>query len=320
MIKSLSVVLAILAGAAPALASDPFPTRPVRIVVNTAPGGSLDVVTRIVAQHMTEKLGQSVIVDNRAGADGLVGVRAVQGAKPDGYTILAASGTFVMQPMLKKDAGYEPLKDFKPVGLMGRAPFLLMVGSTEPDKSVTELVGRARANPGKLTYASAGLGTATHLPAALFAQQMGLQMQHIPYKGNGPAFADVAAGRVNVVFTAYSSAIPHLQSERLRPLAVSSTSRLPMLPQVPTMAEQGVTGYSFYVSYGLMAPAGTPNDVVQKLSEALRSALNSKELTDRFRSDGTEAAAMSPEEFTGYLRQEQSKLGKLVSDLGLAKD
>lgn len=313
--SALTLVMAL-----PSLASAQYPDRPVRLVVNTAPGGSTDIVARIMGQHMSEKLGQSVIVDNRAGADGLVGIRAVQGAKPDGYTLLVATGTLVVQPLLKKEAGYETLKDFKAIGLMARAPFLLVEGGDQPDKTFTEFATRAKANAGKLTYASAGVGTLSHLPYALLTQQMGLQMQHIPYKGNGAAFSDVAAGRVTSIMTAYSSALPYLQSGKMRPLAVTSTTRLPALPSVPTLAELGVTGYSFYTWYGLLAPAGTPDDVIQKVSEALRVAQGHKDVTERFRNEGSEVTRMSPAEFTAFLKQEHTKLDKLVTDLGLQKE
>ena len=309
-----------LAIAAPLVSAETYPARPIRFIVNTAPGGSTDIVTRIVAQHMGEKLGQSIIVENRAGADGLVGIRAAQGAKPDGYTILAATGTLIVQPLLKKDAGYDPLKDFKGIGLIARSPFLLAVGGEQPDKTFSEFVARAKANPGKLTYASAGVGTLSHLPAALMAQQAKLQMQHIPYKGNGAAFADVAAGRVTAVMTAYASGLPYLQSGKMRPVGVTSNARLVALPNVPTLAEQGLPGFSFYTWYGLLAPAGTPDDVIQKLSDALRAAQGNKEVTERFRVDGSEVTPMSPGEFTGFLKQETTKFEKLVTDLGLTKE
>jgi tripartite-type tricarboxylate transporter receptor subunit TctC len=309
-----------LAVAVPSLASAQYPDRPVRLVVNTAPGGSTDIVARIMGQHMSEKLGQPVIVENRGGADGLIGIHVVQGAKPDGYTLLVATGTLIVQPLLKKEAGYETLKDFKPVGLMGRAPFLLVEGGDLPDKTFTQFVARAKANPGQLTYASAGVGTLSHLPYAMLTHQLGLQMQHIPYKGNGAAFSDVAAGRVTSIMTAYSSALPFLQSGKMKPLAVTSTTRLPALPNIPTLAELGVSGYSFYTWYGLLAPAGTPDDVIQKVSEALRFAQEQKDVAERFRNEGSEATRMSPPEFSAFLNQEHTKLEKLVTDLGLQKD
>lgn len=315
---SLSLITAALC--APVFAQDTFPSRPIRLIVNAAPGGSLDLVTRIMAQHMGEKLGQSVIVDNRAGADGLVGTRAVMTAKPDGYSILAAAGTFAIQPSVKKDPGYDPLKDFKPVGLMLRSPFLMMVSADQPDKSAAEFAARVRANPGKIAYASAGVGTTTHFSAAIYAQQAGLQMQQIPYKGSGAAYTDVSAGRVPMMFTAYTSALPFLQSGKMRALGVSSTARIPALPDLPTLAEQGTPGFSYYVWYGLLAPAGTPNDVIQKLSEALKAAQASKAVNDRFHADGSEVPHMSPDEFGAFLKGEMGQYDKLVTELGMVKE
>jgi len=317
-----SLVGAALALAIPSCvwAAEAYPARPIRFIVNTAPGGSTDLVTRLIAQRMGETLGQSIVVDNRAGADGLVGIRAALGARPDGYTVLSATGTLLVQPMVKKDAGYEPLKHFKGVGLMARSPFLLVIGADQPDKSFTDFAARAKATPGKLSYASAGVGTLSHLPAALMAQEAGLQLQHVPYKGNGPAFADVAAGRVNTIMTAYTSALPFLQSGRMRPIAVTPSRRLPVLPNVPTLAEQGIPGYSFYTWYALLAPAGTPNDVIQRLSDALRAAQANTEVVERFRADSSEVTPMSAEEFNGFLRQETAKLDKLVTSLGLTKE
>jgi len=308
-----------LAAAAPLAGAQTYPTKPIRFIVNTAPGGSTDLVTRIVAQHMSDQLGQTIVVDNRAGADGLIGIRAARSAAADGYTILAATGTLLVQPLLKSDAGYHPLKDFNGIGLIARSPLLLMVGGDQPDRSFSDFVARAKANPGKLTYASAGIGTLTHLPLALIVQQANLQLQHIPYKGTGPAFADVGAGRVTAVMTAYTSGLPHLQSGKMRPIGVSSTARLAALPNLPTLSEQGLAGYSFYTWYALLAPAGTPNAAIQKLAEALRTTQGNKDLAERFRIDGSEITPMTPGEFGGYLKQEAAKLDKLVTDLGLTK-
>lgn len=318
--RGLGAMVLALAGAHPALAVDPFPTKPVRFVVNAAPGGSLDITTRLIAQRMTEKLGQSVIVDNRAGGDGLVGIRAVMTSKPDGYTILATAGTIAIQPAMKQDPGYDLLKDFTGVGPMLRSPFLLLVGADQPDKTLGDFIARAKANPGQLAYASAGVGTTTHLAAAAFAQQAGLQLQHIPYKGSGAAYTDVVGGRVPMIITGYSSGLPFLRSGKMRALGATSTARLPSVPDVPTIAEQGVPNYANYVWFGLLAPAGTPPDVIQRLSDALRAAQSNKELSDRFHSDGSEATPASPEQFNAFLKRELAEMQKLVTTLGLTKE
>lgn len=316
----LSAVMLTLAATAPAFAADPFPVKPIRFVVNASPGGSLDITTRLIAQKMSEKLGQSVIVDNRAGADGLVGIRAVTGAAPDGYTILATAGTIAIQPAMKRDPGYDLLKDFTGIGPMLRSPFLVLVGADQPDKTLGDFITRAKANPGKLSYASAGLGTTTHIAAAMFAHQAGLTLLHIPYKGSGGAFADVAGGRIPMIFTGYSSGNPYLASGKMRALAVTSTTRMPSVPDVPTVADQGLPGYSYSVWLGLLAPAGTPPEAVQKLSEALRAAQTSKELSERFKSEGSDATPSSPAEFNAFLKRELADVQKLVATLGWAKE
>jgi tripartite-type tricarboxylate transporter receptor subunit TctC len=302
-----------------AAAADDFPSRPIRIVVNTAPGGLTDITTRLVAQKMGEKLGQSVIIDNKAGADGLLGIRYVKTQPADGYTLLGTAGTVAIQPAVKLDPGYDLLKDFTGVGPMVRSPVLLVEGMSQPDETLADFVARAKAKPDQLTYASAGVGTTTHLGAALFLQQAGLKVMHVPYKGNGAAMTDVIAGRVTMIFEAYGSGAGKVKSGQLKALAVSSTKRLPGLPDVPTIAEQGVPGYSYYLWLGLVAPAGTPRDALTKLSEALHFALNSKELKDRMREDGSEPMIMSPDEYTEFLKRDSSQMQKLVDELGIQK-
>jgi tripartite-type tricarboxylate transporter receptor subunit TctC len=243
-----------LAGSGAAAAADPFPTKPVRIMVNTVPGGLTDVVTRLVAERMSEKLGQQVIVENRAGADGLVGIRAVKAAPGDGYTLLGAAWTIAIQPSVKQDPGYDLLQDFAPFGPLVRSALVVVVGPGQPDKTLGEFVARAKANPNKLSYASAGVGTTTHVGAALFLQQSGLNLLHVPYKGNAAAMPDVMSGRVDMIFEAFGSGASKLKAGTLRGLAVTSTRRLPALPQLPTVAEQGFPNFSYYLWLGLFAP------------------------------------------------------------------
>ncbi|GAA4340780.1 tripartite tricarboxylate transporter substrate binding protein [Variovorax defluvii] len=296
-----------------------LPDRPVRVFVNTAPGGLTDVMTRLVAQHMGEHLKQSVVVENKAGGDGLIGIRAVKAAPADGYTLLATAGTVALQMAVRQDPGYDLLKDFTGIGLIGRSPFLLVVAPTVPDKTFAEFITRAKAAPGKLSYASAGVGTAPHLAAERIVQQMGVKVMHVPYKGNGAAMPDVMAGRVDTILEAYGSSSGKLKSGQLRALGVTSTSRIPALPDVPTMAEQGVSGYSYYTWLCFLAPAGTPKAAVQRLSDAMRAALASKAIKDRFREDGMEAMEMSPDEFNQYLAKEVDLAQKAVVELGVPK-
>jgi tripartite-type tricarboxylate transporter receptor subunit TctC len=316
--RTLAIVALAVAGAIPAVAADSFPSRPIRVVLTSAAGGALDVTTRLVAKHMGDKLGQQVIVDNRPGAGGLIAIRAAKAAPADGYTLLAGVNTVAIQQSVAQDPGYELTKDFMGVGPLTRSPFLL-VAPAQSDKSVSDLLKRAKAAPGKLTYASAGNGSSTHLAAALFGQRAGVDMTHVPYKGNSAAWPDVIAGRVDLIMEGYGSGLSMIREGRLKALGVTSTKRLEVLPDVPTIAEQGVPGYSFYFWIGLLAPAGTPQDVVQKLSAALRSALTDAELKERFRSEGAEPMLMTPAEFDQFLKGEVAAMAKLVADVGVPK-
>lgn len=308
-----------LASTSAVLAQEAYPNRPIRVIVNTAPGGLTDVITRLVALQMGEHLKQSLIVDNRAGGDGLIGIRAVKTAPADGYTLLATAGTIALQMAVRNDPGYDLTKDFVGIGPLGRSPFLLVSAPTQPYQTLQDFAARARANPDKLSFGSAGVGTVPHLGTEKLLQQMGLKLQHVPYKGNGPAMPDVMSGRVDVIFEAYGSSVGKIKGGQLRVLAVTGNNRLSAIPDVPTVAEQGLPGYSWYTWLSLTAPAGTPKDVVQKLSEALRAAMASKAVTDRFREDGMEAMTMSPDEFNQFLAREVTQAHKTVTDLNIPK-
>lgn len=315
-----NIAVAVLAlwGATTALAADPFPSKPVRIVVTSAPGGQLDLTTRVVAKQMSEKLGQPIVVDNRAGAGGLVAIRSVKSAPADGYTLLAAVNTVAIQQAVNVDPGYDLVKDFAGVGTMTRSPYLLLAPATDPDKNVGDMLSRARTNPGKLSYGSAGIGSTSHLAAALFVQRAGVNLLHVPYKGNSAAWPDLVSGRVGMLMEPYGTAAGMIREGRVRVLGITSTKRLALLPDVPTIAEH-VPTYSFYAWIGLLAPAGTPKEVVEKLSAALRGSLESQELKNRFRDEGAETMLMSPEEFTKFLRDESADMQKLVTELALPK-
>jgi tripartite-type tricarboxylate transporter receptor subunit TctC len=270
-------------------------------------------------REMRESLGQSVIVENRAGGDGLVGIAATKTAAPDGYTLLASAATIAIQPAVKLNPGYDLEKDFIGIGPMLRAPYMIVVGAREPDKTVGEFVARAKKNPDKMSYASAGVGTGTHMAAAMFLKKAGVDILHVPYKGNGPAMPDVMAGRVNMIFEAYNSGVGKVKDGTLRALGVTSTERLPSLPDVPTIAEQGVPDYSYYVYIGLLAPAGTPKDVVERLSAALQSTLASAEVVQRFREGGGEPMVMSSEKFNAFLKEDLLQTEAFVKELGIEK-
>lgn len=319
LLQSLAIVAIALSGTTAAVAADTFPSKPIRIVLTSAPGGSLDTTTRLVAKHMSETLGQQVIVDNLAGAGGIIAIRTVKSAPADGYTLLGGVNTVVIQQWVNENPGYDVVKDFKGVGTMSRSPFVLVASPNQPDKTLADVIARAKANPGKLTYASAGLGSTTHLSAALFARSAGIDLTHIPYKGNPASWPDLIDGRVDMLMEGYGSGASMLQSGRLKALGVTSAKRLAVLPDVPTIAEQGAPGYSFYFWIGMLAPAGTPSEVVQKLSTAVRSAIASPQLEERFAMEGSEALPQSPAEFDEFLERESSATAKLVTELRLPK-
>lgn len=313
-----ALILVVSAGKA-AAADDAFPRRPIHIVVNTAPGGYADLMARLAAQHMSTYLKQPVIVENRAGGGGVIAVRFVKAAAADGYTVLATTGTAVQQMALRLEPGYDVRTDFAPIGIISRAPFVMDVPSSAPEKTMAEFVARAKANPNRLSYASAGVGTVPHFAIEKFLKTVGAQVRHIPYKGNAPAIPDVISGRVDMIFDTYAATLGQIKAGQLRALGVTSAKRLPALPNVPTLAEQGVRNYSYYTWTGIMAPAGTPASIVQSLSQALRYATSQAAVKDRFLAEGMESMSMSPSEFKQFLIDEVTQSQRIVKDLGLRR-
>lgn len=302
-----------------ARADTSFPNRFIRIIVPAAAGGSLDLTARLVAQKMSEKLGQAVVVENRPGAETLVGTRAVQLAPADGYTILAQSNGFTMLPFIKIDPGFDLFKDFLPLGNMISLPFVMLTGSEQPERTVADYVALARTK--RATYASGGVGNPPQLASAMFFQSAGIDpdtVTHVGYKGNGAALPDIAAGRVGMIFDGYISSKAFIDGNKMRPLAVTSTNRIAPLPDVPTFAELGFK-YSYKLWLGLIIRAGTPKDVTQRRSDALKFALENKDLSERFRREGSDPSFTSSEEFTDYLKAEYVQNAKLAVDLKLEK-
>lgn len=318
-ITKIAAVALSLASANLVMAAEPFPVKPIRIIVASAAGGSLDITTRMVAKRMGEKLGQPIVVENRAGAGSLIAIRTVKTAQSDGYTLLAAVNTVTIQQAVAADAGYDLTKDFIGVGPLTRAPFFLVTAANQPDKSAADLIARARQNPGTISYASAGNGSTTHIGAAIYAQRANINLQHVPYKGNAASWTDLMAGRVGVLLEAYGSSVSMIRDGRLKALGVTSSKRVSVLPEVPTLAEQGVPNFNFYFWIGLMAPAGTPKDIADKLNDALSASLADQELKDRFREEGAEVMSMGSDDFTKFLKDEASSMSKLVNDLNLPK-
>jgi len=293
-----------------------WPSRPIRMVVPLSPGGFADVPGRILASRLSALLGYNVFVENRPGAGGTIGADFVAKSAPDGYTLLFTGTPHVISAWIYKKLPYDALKDFEPVALVASGPYVLVVNPQLPVHSVRELVAAAKAQPGKIDYASSGNGSAQHLVSALFASMAGIELNHVPYKGSGPAMQDLLGGQVKVSFAGIPNVLPHVKAGRLRALAVSTPQRSPDLPDVPTAAEAGVPGYQATLWLNLAAPAGTPGDIVQRIYAETARALQDAELQQNFRSAGVEASPMSPQELAGFMRGEYEKWGKVVRDTG----
>jgi tripartite-type tricarboxylate transporter receptor subunit TctC len=295
-----------------------YPSRPVVLVSPFPPGGSVSLVARIVAEKMGETLGQSIVVENRGGAGGTIGARSVAKSGPDGYTLLLGyTGTLAIGPSMYPNAGFDPRKDFAPVGRIGTAPTLLVVHPSLPVHSVAELVAYAKANPGKLNFGSAGIGTVGHLAGELMATMAGLKLVHVPYKGTGPAITDLLGGHIPMMFTPIPTAHAQATSGLLRALAVTSGERSSLLPDLPTVAESGLPGYEAALRYGLVAPAGTPRTVIERLNKELRVALAAQDVRSRLAADGAEVLPSTPEQYAADIDREEATWSKVVSTLGL---
>ncbi len=313
--KRLSFFIFILFFAVEGLAQG-WPSRPIRMVVPLSPGGFADVPGRILAARLSSSLGYNVFVENRPGAGGTIGADFVAKSAPDGYTLLFTGTPHVISAWIYKKLPYDPLKDFEPVALVASGPYVLVVNPQLPVHSIRELVAAAKAQPGKIDYASSGNGSAQHLVSALFASMAGIELNHVPYKGSGPAMQDLLGGQVKVSFAGIPNVLPHVKAGRLRALAVSTPQRSPDLPDVPTAAEAGVPGYQATLWLNLAAPAGTPGEIVQRLYAETAKALQDAELQQSFRAAGVEASPMSPQELAGFMRAEYEKWGKVVRDTG----
>jgi tripartite-type tricarboxylate transporter receptor subunit TctC len=298
-----------------------YPNRPITLVIPFAPGGSTSVVGRGVADKMGDLLGEKVIVDNRPGAGGTVGTKAVAKSAPDGYTLLLGyTGTLAIGPSLFKNAGYDPRKDFAPIGMIGNAPNSLVVHPSFPAKSVAELIAYAKANPGKVNFGSAGAGTASHITGEYFARSAGITLVHVPYKGTGPAMTDLLGGHIPMAFAPIPASHANIAAGTLRGLAVTSTTRSSLLPEVPTIAESALPGFDASLYYGLVAPAGTPQPIIDKLNKALREALASDVVKKQLALDGTEITPGSPEDYAAFIDKDEKKWAGLVKASGVEQE
>lgn len=301
-----------------AQAASAFPVRPVRIIVAYTPAGTTDILARALGQKMTEAWGQTVIVDNRPGANGNIGTELTAHATPDGYTLVMGTAAThginnTLYPKLKWDA----VKNFAPVSLVAVVPNILVVNNALPVNSVKELIAYGNANPGKLNHGSPGLGSTGHLSAELLKASIGLKMTHVPYKGSAPTLADLAAGQIQVVIDNLPPYLPHVQAGRIRGLAVTTARRSPAAPNLPTLQEAGVPGYEASSWFGLLAPAGTPKDIVQKLFTETARILKLPDVHERLSALGAAPVGGTPEEFAAFIRNEQAKWRKVIQQAGI---
>jgi tripartite-type tricarboxylate transporter receptor subunit TctC len=316
-----AIVVSGLAGASERAQAQSFPNRPITLVIPFAPGGSTSIVGRVIADKMGELLGEKVVVDNRPGAGGTVGTRGVAKSDPDGYTIaLGYTGTLAIGPSLYKNAGYDPRKDFAPIGLIGNAPNSLVVHPSFPAKTVGELIAYTKANPGKVNFGSSGAGTASHITGEYFAASAGIKLMHIPYKGTGPALTDLLGGHIPMAFAPIPASHANVSAGLLRALAVTSTTRSSLLPDVPTIAESVLPGFDASLYYGLVAPAGTPRPVIDKLNKTLQAALASDEVKKQLGLDGTEITPGTPEDYADFIDKDEKKWSQLVRASGVEQE
>ena len=317
LLPALTASTALAQAPAPA-SSASWPDRPIRLVVPFAAGGALDVVGRILGQKLTDSLGRTILIDNRLGAAGNIGAEYVAKSAPDGYTLLMSSVTSqaISMTLLVKPP-YDFVRDYAPVALVGSAPLALIVHASLPVKSVREFIALAKARPGELNYFSSGTGTGTHLGGARFDQMAGIRTTHVPYKGGAAGINDLLSGQIHFSFSTIGLALPYVEAGRLRMLGVGSARRYSRLPNLPTIAESGIKGYEAEQWYGVVAPAGTPPAVVNRLAGELKAIVAMADVKERFYAQGVEPAYAGPEEFAAYIKASVAKFGKIVRDIGL---
>jgi tripartite-type tricarboxylate transporter receptor subunit TctC len=304
---------ALCALAAPGATGQDYPARPVRFIVPFAAGGGTDLVARLTAQKLNERLGQPFIVENRPGAGGIVGTEMVARAKPDGHTLVVVSGSHTINPSLHKTLPYDSLRDFAPVTKLVAGPALLVVHPSVPAHDVRELIALAKTKPGTLSFASSGNGSPPHLAGELFKWMAGVDMVHIPYKGNGPAYADLVSGQVQLMFPNIASSLPYVRGGRLRALAVTSKQRAKAAPEIPTIAESGLPGYDLSSWFGLLAPAGTPPAIVSRLQREIATIYRDPQVRDTIAATGVDPVANAPDEFTAELQAEMTQWARLFA-------
>jgi len=317
-----SLLLGAAIGFAPAFAAaQAYPAKPIRIIVPFPAGGIADLFGRVIAQKFNEAWGQPAVVENRPGAGGNIGAEIVAKSPPDGYTLVTGSiGTHAVNVSLFSKLPYDPIRDFAPVSLIMEAEGLLVLHPSVPARTVKELIALARARPGQLSYASAGNGTAAHLSGELFKSMAKVDMVHVPYKGNVPAIVDLIAGQTSLLFATMPTVLPQVQAGRLKALAVTSSARSPAAPELPTIAEAALPGYSVTNWIGIFAPAGTPRDVVMKLNAEIVRIMQAPDIQKRLLNEGAKFTPWTPDEFAGFVKSEIAKWAKVVKEAGIRVD
>lgn len=306
---------AAFAQAASTSSGQAYPVKPIRFIVPFAAGGGNDNVARLVGKRLADSLGQPVVIDNRPGAGGVLGAELAAKAAPDGYTLfLGGVGSHAINPNLHERLPYDPVKDFAPIALLASAPLILVVHPSVSADSIREFIALARSKPGQFNYASNGNGSSSHLAAVMFDAMAGVSMVHVPYKGLSPALTDLLSGRVQLMFSSVVAILPHIKAGKLRGLAGTASKRLSSMPELPTLAESGLTGYEASSWYGVLAPAGTPGEIVAKLNAGMVKALEQPEVRNSLLAEGAEPVGGTPEQFAAHIRSEMERLGKLIRE------
>lgn len=316
-VLAFALVLTTMADARGAQAVARYPNRPVRLVVPFAPGGTNDVIGRVVGEKLAARLGQPFVVDNRAGANSVVGSEIVAGAAPDGQTLLIIAAGFAINPSLRRQLPYDTLRDFAPIGLVGGGPYLMVVHSSVPAKTVKEFIAWAKSRQGQMNYASVGVGSPPHLAAELLKLTAGVDLQHIPYKGGSAVLPDLIAGRVSMFFGSISTLQPHVKAGKLRAIAVTTARRATAMPELPTFVESGLAGYEVNGWYGLLAPGKTPGAIVSRLNRELRDVLADPDTQQRFLQRGIDPMPGTSQEFGALIRSEIAKWAKVIRAAGI---
>ena len=315
-LAAIAIVAAIIGVPAAAAAQD-YPSRPITLIVPYAAGGGNDVMARAAADKMSRTLGQQIVIENRGGAGGSIATRQIAKSAPDGYTLgLGGTGTLAINPTLYANSGYDPRKDFAPVGLIATSALVVCVHPSLPVRSIPDLIALAKREPGKLNFASAGAGSGIHLGTEYFASMAGIKLTHVPYKGSSPALTDLVGGHVAIYFSSLPPAVGLVKEGKVRALAVTGTKRSPIFPDLPTVAEAALPGYEAVLHYGIVAPAGTPRAIIDKLSAALRAAVMSDDLKTRLADDGAEPLPSTPADYAADIDREETKWSAIVKASG----